>query len=83
MANAAVLVRSDKDGIVNNIHIPESVYSNPWLENVSIDVSVGDSVKQFRVGPDRIGQVIVRGNSSEHAHEIAQYILSEIDIEVI
>ncbi|MEZ8109563.1 ATP-grasp domain-containing protein [Vibrio splendidus] len=80
--NAALLIISHRSGKIKRIHIPKVVNENRWLDSISIDKSVGDNVNEFKVGPDRIGQIIVRGRSSEHAIEIAKRIRDDIIIEV-
>mgnify|MGYP002576313221 CR=1 FL=1 len=49
----------------------ESIYSGEdklgGLCQISMDYQVGDEIKAFRVGPDRIGQIIVKGNTVDDA----------------
>ena len=49
----------------------ESIYNGEdklgGLCQISMDYQVGDEIKAFRVGPDRIGQIIVKGNTVDDA----------------
>lgn len=80
--NAALLIRSDKTGIVENIEIPHHVKSHPMLVDLKIDVVVGDHVSAFKVGPDRLGHVIVISETSSKAELLAQELVSSIEITV-
>lgn len=56
---AAKLIVSDKQGIIKSIDIDELKNNN--IVDLSLDYKVGDKVNKFKVGPDRIGQIIVKG----------------------
>ncbi|XQU07695.1 ATP-grasp domain-containing protein [Halomonas sp. LY9] len=79
---AGEIIRSSKTGVVKNIFIPDSVKSCPDLIDLSLDVNVGDAVRAFKVGPDRIGQIIVKGRTSDEAQALATDLLSAIKIDV-
>lgn len=80
--NAAMLICSDKTGTIEKIIIPDSVYQNENLIDLSLDVSVGDRVSKFNVGPDRIGQIITFGETEFEAIKIAQELMNKIIISV-
>lgn len=82
-ANAALLLKSKQDGKVTNINIPKDVLEHPKLKSLVIDVSVGDQVNQFKVGPDRIGHVIAIGNTAVEAEKLVQKLAQSISIQVI
>ena len=59
------LLRSDKSGIITSISYNEAIQ---YADQISFDYQIGDSVNAFRVGPDRIGQVIVHGDDLQKAN---------------
>lgn len=58
---AARLITSNSNGIIKEINI-EKYKLNESID-ISFDYSIGDNVNKFRVGPDRIGQIIVQSKS--------------------
>lgn len=74
------LVTSDKNGIFDG-HVPQ--ISHPDLVDYSLDCQQGEHIRKFHVGPDRIGHIIVKGNSVKEAKEIAYQILSQIKNELM
>ena len=78
--NASMLLRSDKDGIIQSIenhNVPdEDIYE------VQFDYKVGDPVKKFHVGPHRIGHVITKGETLEKAVDKLHEALGKIKITV-
>lgn len=78
--NACKLLMSEKSGTIKNIIIPENKESK--VLDISMDYSIGDSVKKFNIGPDRIGQVITYGETLEEAVNILEKTYSEIKIDV-
>ena len=80
--NAALLLRSDRSGRVSSINIPKEVCEHPNLKSLVIDVVVGDYVKAFKVGPDRIGHVVTVGETVTEAEELAYKLTQLINIEI-
>lgn len=81
-ANAAILLKSEKTGIIKKIDFDTVIYDDPNLFDLSFDVKVGDRVNKFTVGPDRIGQIITIGQNVEEALDLAYKIQNSIVIEV-
>lgn len=81
-ANAALLLRSPKAGLVTKLMVPVEVLNHPSLIDLHWDVSVGDFVREFKVGPDRIGHLIVKADTAEGAERLAEYMASLIKIEI-
>lgn len=78
--NAAMLLMSDVTGEIQSI-----TNSNPQNDNIyqiQYDYKVGDSVRKFAVGPDRIGNVIVTGKTVTDAKHLVEDICDKICIEV-
>ncbi|WP_074860641.1 ATP-grasp domain-containing protein [Nitrosospira briensis] len=80
MPNASRMIESPQDGVVLQIRVPESVRTHPDLHRLSIYAKPGDSVRQFRVGPDRIGDVIVTGSSVAEAEQLAADLASLVEV---
>ncbi len=78
--NVSKLLMSDRDGVIRSIadHNPAS----EDLVEVMFDYTVGDSVKKFRVGPNRIGHVITKGATLEDATAALDEALANIEIRV-
>lgn len=78
--NASHLLMSGADGVIK-----ELVNENPPSENlvdVSFDYPVGEHVRKFKVGPDRIGQIIVTGETLEAAEENLNAAMQRVHIRV-
>lgn len=80
LPNASHLLTSDREGTIVAIH-NENV-PNDNLVDVSFDYGVGDHVRKFNVGPDRLGHVIVTGNTLEEAEENLNVAMKRIQIQV-
>ena len=81
-ANASLLLRSEKTGIVTSLTVPEDLLNHPDLIDFHLDISVGDSIRAFNVGPDRIGHVIVKADSAEMGERLAEEMVSKVHIRV-
>lgn len=66
---SAMLIISEKEGIY---HGEGYQTTNPMIDACRLDCSSGDPIPRFRVGPDRIGQVIAHGKTLAEALQIAQ-----------
>ena len=78
--NASMLLRSDRDGVIlsqENGNEPD-----PDIVEIQFDYKPGDRVKQFHVGPNRIGHVVTKGETLDQAVEKLNGALSRIRIEV-
>ncbi len=74
---AAMLLKSDKKGkIVTQIN---NNTDNSVIE-VQFDYQPGDTVEKFRIGPHRIGHVIVIGDTIEQAVSNLENALDKIDM---
>ena len=79
--NASHLLLSPKSGIIKHIHNGCDL-SLPWLKEVQFDYEEGDYVRNFRTGPDRIGHVIVTGETIEQAMKHLNLAMEHIEIDV-
>jgi len=78
---AGLLLTSKKSGKVINILAP-SINAKNGTKIIKIDVSKDDPVHKFHVGPDRIGEVIVLGNSYADAEREAKKVVESIKVAV-
>lgn len=79
--NAAKLLMSDRDGVIRSITNDNSP-DNPDIYQIQFDYGVGDSVRKFHVGPDRIGHVIAKGKTLDEAVRTLDEAIGKIHIEV-
>lgn len=76
---AAMLLSSDKTGKIKT-QVNEAV--EDYVLDVQFDYNVGDDVHAFRIGPHRIGHVIVTGNDLDEAIQNLDTALGKVKIEV-
>lgn len=76
--NASLLLMAQKDGTINEIIVPEMLKNDSRLIELNIDIKVGESVKKFAVGPDRIGNIVVFGKNSLDAEDCAKDLTKQI-----
>jgi biotin carboxylase len=81
--NASRLLESPRDGIVREIRVPDALKKEPNLHRLAIYAKPGDRVRRFRVGPDRIGDVIVTGASVAEAEQLATALAAMVEIEFV
>jgi biotin carboxylase len=80
--NASRLICSDRSGILKAITVPDRIRNNPQVHGIRFYKTVGDQVTAFRSGPDRVGDLIALGDSTEQAEHLAVTAASEIHLEV-
>ena len=71
---------SSRDGVICSISNRNE--KNDKICEIMFDYTVGDQVKKFRVGPNRIGHVITKGDTLEDATRVLQEALDKIEIQV-
>ena len=76
--NASKLLMSDRDGVIRSI----ANHNEPddHIYEVMFDYTVGDTVKKFHVGPNRLGHVITKGKTLQEATEALERAMDHIDI---
>lgn len=78
-AATVLLITSDASGTMKSYN---QCVSHPQLVSYSLDYTVGEHVNKFKIGPDRIGQVIAIGGSAEESLKFAQEIIQQINIKI-
>ncbi|HCE74026.1 MAG TPA: carboxylate--amine ligase [Lachnospiraceae bacterium] len=79
--NASKLLMSDRDGTIFSLANRNPKDSEKIVE-VKFDYTVGDTVKKFHVGPNRIGHVITKGGTLAEATAALDKALEHIEIGV-
>jgi hypothetical protein len=79
-ANASSMISAPQSGIIRSIQMPDSLPDNVY--DLHLIVKEGDQVCQFSNCRDRIGQIIVSGNSVPACLHDIDAIVSQIKIEV-
>ena len=78
--NASHLLMSDKDGVIRSIIDHNGRNEN--IYEVMFDYRVGEHVKKFKVGPNRIGHVITKGSTLQEAQDELKAAMDNIEINV-
>ena len=56
---AGLLIRSPKTGKLELTDVPQDIVADPRLVAIRWDKKKGDKVREFKAGPDRIGEIVV------------------------
>ncbi len=78
--NASKLLMSGKTGTIRSI--VNHNQKNDDIYEVLFDYTVGDKVRAFKVGPDRIGHIITKGKTLEEATAVLDKAVENIEIVV-
>jgi biotin carboxylase len=80
VANASRMLLSEQSGIVKTIE--NNVVMDDHIYDLSLIVQPGDTIHKFTNAKDRIGQVIVSGETLADCQKRMEDVLSQIKIEV-
>jgi len=80
--NAVLLVRSARSGRVKSLEVPADIANHPDLVDLRWDVGIGDPVRAFAVGPDRIGHLQAAGPDARTCERTAATFHRRLVIEV-
>ena len=76
-----MLLRSEKTGSIRKI-VNKNDREDKQIVEIQFDYQAGDQVQAFRVGPHRIGHVVVKADTLEEARAKMKEALGKIVIEV-
>lgn len=76
----AKLITSEVDGVISKIEFP-NIKSDNVLE-LKLDYNIGDRINAFRVGPDRIGDIIVKGDTLKAAQLLIEELMNGLLIDI-
>lgn len=79
---AGLLIRSPKTGILEVAEAPQDLIDNPKLVAIRWDKKAGDKVREFKVGPDRIGEIVVTSDSWQKAEQLCHEMDGQLVIKV-
>jgi biotin carboxylase len=80
VANASRMLLSERSGVVKAIR--NDVVMDEHIYDLSVIIKPGDTVNRFTNAKDRLGQVIVSGNTLEQCLQRMDQVLTQIKIEV-
>lgn len=80
VANASKMLLSEKTGIVKRIM--ENLPEDESIYDLSLIIKEGDQVNKFTNAKDRIGQLIVKGSTTEFCMKKIDELCEKIDIEI-
>lgn len=78
--NASALIRANQTGRLTQFENRNTVGGD--LVEIVLDCKVGDSVRKFHVGTDRIGHIIAKGSTLQQAFSVLEEALAKIVIAV-
>ena len=76
-----MLLYSQKSGVINSI---KDHNKNIAYYEFELDYNIGDKIKKFEVGPDRIGHIIIKTSklTTQDIVEEIKTIANNIEIEI-
>ena len=81
-AAAYLIIQAPRTGKLVRCVVPESVRGMEGVVEAAFDCQPGAQVNTFRIGPDRIGHVLVTAGDVRSAEELAKKAAGMLDIEV-
>ena len=78
-ASIGQLIMAEQTGLIEELRVDEM---GSGVDDVVFDYGVGDYVEKFRVGPDRIGHIIVCGKDVDEAQSIMDEAKKHIHITI-
>lgn len=69
---SAFILESHSDGIMKSFKVLDKFKKNPNILEWEVTSKPGDKVSCLRKGTDRIGKIVVKGNSAEEADNLAR-----------
>ncbi len=69
---AAFILESRQDGVMKSYEISEDLKNNPNILEWEVTSKPGETVSCLRKGTDRIGKIVVKGNTSKEALNLAR-----------
>lgn len=76
----AEILKAPKSGIITQVDL--KVEPSDKIVDCSLDYEPGDSVNKFEVGPDRIGQIIAKGDSLEEVFKTLEKVKKQIHLSI-
>ncbi len=77
---ASTLIISPTAGSLEEIVMPPWLDADDSVAHLVVDIGKGDSIRKFRLGPDRIGEAVFVGDTLEDAEEKTKRFLTDLTI---
>ncbi len=77
--NSSHLIMSDKTGVIEK---QEYNGTDERVVEVQFDYNIGDSVRRFNIGPDRIGHIITVGKTLDEANAVLENAMNSIELSI-
>ena len=68
--------------MITRITVPDGLYEQEGVEEISLYKKPGDSVQGTRSSNDRLGHVITTGETPEEAMELGKQVLAQVKVEI-
>lgn len=81
-ATCSALIRGKQSGTICDLVVPDWVKNHPAVKYFVMEAKVGMRINKFRLGPDRLGEIVVVGKTLEDAEALLNRLLAEIRIVV-
>lgn len=78
-AASSRLIVSSKSGILGNYNTPH----HPRLKTFDMDYLEGEEIPAFRIGPDRLGSIVVLGRTKSDVVALSDRLMNDIQLQVI
>jgi len=82
VATAYCVLMAKQNGSLRALSVPDDIRADDRILDTTFDYSVGDTVRAFRTGPDRIGHVFVRAESMDAAEALCLDTASRLEITI-
>ncbi|MBZ0265849.1 ATP-grasp domain-containing protein [bacterium] len=79
---AALLLLSDSNGSLAKYEVPDEIKDNEDVLIIELDKNPGADINKFKVGPDRIGMVVVKNKTVLLAERFAESVAHSISVRV-
>lgn len=73
---------AEREGVIARITVPDTLYEQEGVEEISLYKKPGDAVQGTRSSNDRLGHVITTGETQEQAMELGKRVLAQISVEI-
>lgn len=82
MSSAPEQQGAEREGVIARITVPDALYGQDGVEEISLYKKPGDPVQGTRSSNDRLGHVITTGETAKQAMELGKRVMTQIQVEV-
>jgi biotin carboxylase len=77
VATASILLQAPASGVLSGVDLPEKLLQSEQVYEWCVDSTLGERVRRFTTGPDRIGHVVTVARTADTAIQEATRLASE------